>query len=81
MAVTKPKNSMKQNEIRQKLALATCSLLAVNAQADENTTNWTVDFSLLNYEEKEDRISVSKLIANANGQINDSNRLKFDVGF
>ncbi|MBX2878534.1 MAG: DUF3570 domain-containing protein [Granulosicoccus sp.] len=48
-------------KITQQLALATCSLLASSANAAED---WSVDGSYLSYVEANDRVSVSKTLAN-----------------
>lgn len=56
-------------KITQKLALATCSLLAsgANNAADE----WSVDGSYLSYVEANDRVSVSKTLANFERTLDD----------
>ena len=46
--------------LRNRLALATCTLLAQGAHGQEG--DWTVDSTYLSYEEADDRVSVDKLL-------------------
>ncbi|MEE9320877.1 MAG: DUF3570 domain-containing protein [Granulosicoccus sp.] len=57
--------------LRQKLALATCALVTGGAQAVEQ--NWAVDTSYLSYTESNNRVAVSKTLANLTRTLNDGN--------
>jgi hypothetical protein len=62
--------------IKNKLTLATCSLLTQqsgNALAIENA--WEVDSSFLYYSEADDRVSVAKFVAGVGGDVSDRDRV------
>lgn len=62
--------------IKNKLTLATCSLLTQqsgNALAIENA--WEVDSSFLYYSEADDRVSVAKFVGGASGDVTDRDRV------
>ena len=62
--------------IKNKLTLATCSLLSQqsgNALAIENA--WELDTSLLYYSEADDRVSVTKFVAGVGGDVTDRDRV------
>ena len=62
--------------IKNKLTLATCSLLSQqsgNALAIENA--WEVDSSLLYYSEADDRVDVTKFVAGVGGDVTDRDRV------
>lgn len=62
--------------IKNKLTLATCSLLSQqsgNALAIENA--WEIDGSFLYYAEADDRVSVAKFVAGASGDVSDRDRV------
>ncbi len=62
--------------IKNKLTLATCSLLSQqsgNALAIENA--WELDSSFLYYSEAEDRVSVAKFVVGASGDVTDRDRV------
>ncbi|MDH5392910.1 MAG: DUF3570 domain-containing protein [Gammaproteobacteria bacterium] len=68
--------------IQKKLALATCSLLAHNAQSvmAAGAEDWAVDASFLHYEEEE-RITVNKMIGTLVTNISESDKVKVDLVF
>ena len=62
--------------IKNKLTLATCSLLTQqsgNAIAIENA--WEIDSSALYYSEADDRVKVVKFVAGASGDVSDRDRV------
>lgn len=62
--------------IKNKLTLATCSLLSQqsgNALALENA--WEIDSSFFYYAEEEQRVSVAKFVVNAAGDVTDRDRV------
>ena len=62
--------------IKNKLTLATCSLLSQHsgsALAIENA--WEVDTSFLYYDEADDRVSVAKFVAGVGGDVTDRDRV------
>lgn len=64
------------NSIKNKLTLATCTLLSQqsgNALALENA--WEIDTSFLYYAEAEDRVSVVKFVAGVGGDVSDRDRV------
>ena len=67
--------------IRNKLSLATCSLLAGgNASAEAIENAWEVDSSYLYYSE-EDRVTVNKLVGTAKGFVSPKNTASIKVVF
>ena len=70
------------NSIKQKLRLATCSLLATtgNASAEAIENVWEVDSSYLYYSE-EDRVTVNKLIGTAKGFVSPKDTASIRVVF
>jgi Protein of unknown function (DUF3570) len=68
--------------IRNKLGLATCSLLttAGNAVAEEIENAWEVDSSYLYYSEEE-RVTVNKLVGSAKGYVSPENTASIRVVF
>ena len=70
------------NSIKQKLRLATCSLLATtgNASAEAIENVWEVDSSYLYYSEK-DRVTVNKLIGTAKGFVSPKDTASIRVVF
>lgn len=65
--------------IRERLALATCSLLCHSAGAQSFDNDWVLDLSFMSYQEFDDRISVNKLIGNVNGSLSDTDRIKLNL--
>lgn len=66
--------------IKNKLTLATCSLLSQqsgNALAIENA--WEIDNSFLYYSEADDRVSVAKYVATVGGDVSDRDRVNVQV--
>ena len=67
--------------IRNKLSLATCSLLTTgNAAAEAIENAWEVDSSYLYYSEEE-RVTVNKLIGSAKGYVSPKNTASIKVVF
>ena len=67
--------------IRNKLSLATCSLLTTgNAAAEAIENAWEVDSSYLYYSEDE-RVTVNKLIGSAKGYVSPKNTASIKVVF
>jgi hypothetical protein len=67
--------------IRNKLSLATCSLLTTgNAAAEAIENAWDVDSSYLYYSE-EDRVTVNKLVGSAKGFVSPKNTAAIKVVF
>ena len=61
--------------IKEKLSLATCSLLTGASQSALAIDNaWDLDSSYLHYSEADDRVSVNKAIAKLSGDITDDDR-------
>lgn len=67
--------------VKQKLALATCSLLSQQAAGEAVENDWVFDSGFLTYIESDDRVTVEKFIVNVGGNISDGDRLKMDVVF
>ena len=66
--------------IKNKLTLATCSLLSQqsgNALAIENA--WELDSSFLYYAEADDRVSVAKFVAGVGGDVSDRDRVNIQA--
>jgi hypothetical protein len=55
--------------IRQKLALATCSLLSQQASGEAIENDWAFDSSFVSYNESDDRVKVNKFIVDVSGTI------------
>jgi hypothetical protein len=55
--------------IKQKLALATCSLLSQQALGEAIENDWVFDSSFLSYTEADDRVKVTKFIVDVGGTI------------
>lgn len=64
MAVTKDKQG-----IKQKLALATCTVLSQQANGAAIENDWVFDSSFLSYSEADDRVKVTKFIVDVAGTI------------
>jgi len=61
--------------IKQKLSLATCTLISGGSQSAFAIDNaWDLDSSYLYYSEADDRVSVNKAIAKLSGDITDDDR-------
>ena len=62
--------------IRKELTVATCTLLAQNAETVHALENaWEIDGSYLYYSEADDRVSVNKFVAKAGGDVSDRDRI------
>ncbi len=69
----------KMKSIRSKLAIATCALLSQGAQqAAATDSSWISDTSYLVYSEA-DRVTVHKIITNANVTLGDNNALSLEA--
>jgi hypothetical protein len=68
-----------QPGVKQRLALATCSLLSQQASAAAVENDWVFDSSFLNYRESDDRVSVEKFIINVSGNISERDRVNLAV--
>ncbi|HEX7027998.1 MAG TPA: DUF3570 domain-containing protein [Gammaproteobacteria bacterium] len=55
--------------IKQKLALATCSLLSQQASGEAIENDWVFDSSFVSYNESDDRVKVNKFIVDVSGTI------------
>ena len=67
--------------IRNKLSLATCSLLTTgNASAEAIENAWEIDSSYLHYSEV-DRVTVNKLVGTAKGFVSPKNTASIKVVF
>ncbi len=75
MAATKP------GGVKQKLALATCTLLSQQAAGEAIENDWVFDSGFLTYREADDRVTVEKFIVNVGGNISERDSLKIDVVF
>ncbi len=65
--------------IRNKLAIATCTLLSQGAQqAGATESSWSTDASYLFYSE-EDRVTVNKIVTNANVTLGDNHLLTLEA--
>lgn len=70
-----------KKNIKQKLALATCSLLSQQAIGEAVENDWVVDLSFLSYNESDDRVSVKKTIANVSGKFTERDKADVTVVF
>lgn len=75
VAVTDKKN------IKQKLALASCTLLSQQAGAEAVENDWIFDSSFANYRESDDRVSVNKFVVDVSGTISEGNAVDLMVVF
>jgi len=62
--------------IKKELTVATCTLLAQNAETVHALENaWQLDSSYLHYSEADDRVTVNKFVAKAGGDVSDRDRV------
>ena len=62
--------------IKKELTVATCTLLAQNAETVHALENaWEIDSSYLHYSEADDRVSVNKFVGKAGGDVSDRDRV------
>ncbi len=67
------------NSIRKKIGIATCSLLAQQANAQSFENDWIVDTAALSYQESDDRVSVNKVIVNLKGKMSDNDDINLNL--
>lgn len=68
-----------KGNIRQALALATCSLLSVSAQAGSGQNQWDIDSALLVYSEADSRVSAVEPVVSARKEMRDDEFLDLKV--